>query len=122
MVTREGEGATGGDCDGGRLPPADSAAPALPPSPPPPLQADSNNHLLRRVNLTSGLVTTLAGNATRGRADGVGTAATFYSPGGVAVDAAGSTAIVVRGGRGGGGCCSAAHGAGLEEEGRRLPL
>ena len=72
------------------------------------MQADQWNHLLRRVNLTSGLVTTLAGRNTSGRANGVGTAATFYFPYGVAVDAAGTTAIVVRaegqlrGGSGGG--------------------
>ena len=66
-------------------------------SPPLPLQADSDNHLLRLVNLTSGLVTTLAGGAASGRADGVGTAATFNNPRSVAVDAAGSTAIIVRG-------------------------
>lgn len=42
-------------------------------------------------------VTTLAGGATSGRADGLGTAATFYNPFGIAMDAAGTTAIVVRG-------------------------
>ena len=46
---------------------------------------------------------TLAGNnsgvssyGNRGRADGLGTAASFSSPRGVAVDAAGTFAIVVR--------------------------
>lgn len=67
------------------------------------LQADSYNHLLRRVNASSGLVTTLAGNTSgvvgsnnKGHADGSGTAASFYYPEGVAVDGAGSVAVVVR--------------------------
>ena len=71
------------------------------------LQADSQNNLLRRVNLSSGLVTTLAGNTSgtvgmnnRGSANGVGTAASFFYPTGVCVDAAGTVAIVVREGGG----------------------
>jgi len=51
-----------------------------------------SNHLLRLVNLTGGLVTTLAGNVSGtvgstnyGHADGQGTAASFYGPVGVAV-------------------------------------
>ena len=41
---------------------------------------------------------TLAGNTSlaRGRADGAGTAASFGSPSGVSVNAAGSFAVVVR--------------------------
>lgn len=64
-----------------------------------PLQADWCNHLLRRVDVTSGLVTTLAGSVVGsnnyGHADGVGTAASFYYPYGVAMDAAGNSVIVV---------------------------
>lgn len=68
------------------------------------LQADSDNNLLRRVNLASGVVTTLAGNAAQGGgppynygyADGVGTIATFNNPSAVVVDAVGALAIVVR--------------------------
>lgn len=70
------------------------------------MQADFNNFLLRRVNLTSGLVTTLAGRNVgaigvnnRGRADGQGTAASFYRPTGVAMDSAGSLVVVVRSGQ-----------------------
>jgi hypothetical protein len=68
-----------------------------------PPQADSNNHLLRRVNLTTGLVTTLAGRISGsigsnnfGNADGIGTAASFNLPWGVAIDSAGTVLVVVR--------------------------
>lgn len=57
---------------------------------------------MRLINLTSGRVTTLAGNLSaivglnnNGRADGVGTLASFSSPSGVALDAAGVTAVIV---------------------------
>lgn len=68
------------------------------------LQADQFNHLLRRVNVTSGLVTTLAGNANvipgppnnYGYADGAGAAAKFWAPSGVSMDAAGTFVLVVR--------------------------
>lgn len=65
------------------------------------LQTDQFNHLLRRVNLTSGLVTTVAGSLSGipstnfGFADGIGTAARFYIPVDVAVYGAGSFAVVV---------------------------
>ena len=62
------------------------------------LIADYANHAIRRIDLTSGVVTTLAGNFPRtlGHADGVGLAASFYYPTGVALDANGSFAIIVR--------------------------
>lgn len=60
------------------------------------MQTDSQNNLLRSVNLASGLVMTLAGGATSGRADGAGTAASFNSPFSVSMDAAGSFVIIVR--------------------------
>lgn len=67
------------------------------------LQADNGNNLLRRVNLTNGLVTTIAGNTSGtvgsdnyGRKDGVGTAASFYQPFGIALDVAGTFMVVVR--------------------------
>ena len=64
------------------------------------MQADSNNNLIRRIDLSSGTVTTLAGTAgTTGHADGFGTTATFNKPSGIAMDAAGSFALVVSGGR-----------------------
>ena len=50
--------------------------------------ADSENHTIRKVT-PAGLVTTLAGSAGQsGSADGTGSAARFYKPGGVAVDSA----------------------------------
>lgn len=64
-------------------------------------QADQSNHVLRRVNLTNGLVTTLAGSVTGfpsssyGHSDGVGTAASFCMPAYVAIDGAGTLAVVV---------------------------
>ena len=82
------------DCGGSRL--SLIAATLSRSSLPVHLQADRFNPLLRRINLASGLVTTLAGAATSGRANGVGTAATFNNPRGVAVDAAGAIVIVVR--------------------------
>ena len=73
-----------------------------------PPQADYYNHLLRRVNVTSGLVTTLAGSLAGtvgldnyGHADGVGAAASFYRPLGVAMDGAGTFVVVVRSTMGG---------------------
>lgn len=67
------------------------------------LQVDQGNHALRRINLTSGMVTTLAGNyglrtgppTNYGRADGTGTAVSFYYPWGVAIGSSGTFAIIV---------------------------
>lgn len=65
------------------------------------LQADESNHALRRINLTSGLVTTVAGRFTLsppynyGNSDGVGSAVSFYFNVGVAIDAAETFTVVV---------------------------
>ncbi len=59
------------------------------------LQADQFNHGIRHIDLSSGTVTTLAGGYGGGYADGVGSAAMLYVPMGVAMDAAGTFAIVV---------------------------
>ena len=55
--------------------------------------ADTNNHTIRKIT-PAGAVTTLAGLAgASGSADGVGSAARFNSPEGVAVDAAGNVYV-----------------------------
>jgi autotransporter-associated beta strand protein len=51
--------------------------------------ADTNNHRIRRIDKTTGAVTTLAGNGTAAFADGAGTSARFNSPRAVAVNATG---------------------------------
>ena len=57
--------------------------------------ADTSNHTIRRIDVATGAVTTLAGSAGKaGSADGTGTAARFYNPQGLAVDAAGTTLFV----------------------------
>lgn len=49
---------------------------------------DYFNNRLAKITLPAGTVTTLAGSGTAGSADGTGTAASFYNPVGVEVDAA----------------------------------
>jgi DNA-binding beta-propeller fold protein YncE len=51
--------------------------------------ADSGNHLIRKIVIATGAVTTVAGTAgTAGSTDGTGTAAKFSFPIGLALDAA----------------------------------
>ena len=57
--------------------------------------ADYNNYRIRCIVLSSGDVSTLAGSATQGLADGTGTAARFVSPGGVACDGTGYNYVYV---------------------------
>ncbi len=54
--------------------------------------ADSVNNQIRKIT-TAGVVTTFAGSGTAGSADGTGTAASFYSPVGVAVDSTGNVYV-----------------------------
>lgn len=49
--------------------------------------ADYNNSYIRKVEITSGKVTTLAGSGTEGARDGIGQTASFSYPRGLAVDA-----------------------------------
>ena len=59
------------------------------------LQADTN-HLIRYIDLSSGLVSTLAGTSgVPGSANGLGITASFNWPYDVAMDAAGTFALVV---------------------------
>jgi hypothetical protein len=65
---------------------------------PPSRQVDYNNMLIRSINVTTRSVSTLAGR--RGLVspfmDGIGTSATFNGPNDVALDEAGTLALVVR--------------------------
>ena len=56
--------------------------------------ADFNNHEIRRVEVTTGEVTMLAGSGERADADGVGDAAQFNSPAGMAISPGGSALFV----------------------------
>ena len=53
--------------------------------------ADTNNHTIRKVVIATGAVSTIAGSAEEmGTTDGIGTAARFASPYGIAADGAGN--------------------------------
>jgi len=54
--------------------------------------ADAGNNLIRKIT-SAGVVTTLAGSGSAGSANGTGTAASFASPIGVAVDASGNVYV-----------------------------
>jgi sugar lactone lactonase YvrE len=54
--------------------------------------ADAGNNLIRKIS-AGGVVTTLAGSGNAGAANGVGTAASFNRPAGIAVDASGNVYV-----------------------------
>jgi len=56
--------------------------------------ADTSSCTIRRLDIRTGTVTTIAGQTQYGSADGVGTAASFGGPVAVAVDDAGTFALV----------------------------
>jgi DNA-binding beta-propeller fold protein YncE len=56
--------------------------------------ADSGNHRIRQVTLSSGAVATVAGSATSGVANGAGANAQFNRPLGVAIDSTGKLLFV----------------------------
>ena len=56
--------------------------------------ADRNNQKIRRVEVATGAVTTIAGGGSMGSADGVGSAAQFANPCGVAISPDGSALFV----------------------------
>jgi len=59
--------------------------------------ADPNNQRIRKVVIATGAVSTLAGNGTAGNVDGIGTAAQFTYPIGVAADGAGNLYVTDQG-------------------------
>ena len=62
------------------------------------MQSDAYNHIIRRIVLSSSLVSTLAGaSGATGSMNGIGTAASFHTPYGITIDAAGTVALVVSG-------------------------
>ena len=59
--------------------------------------ADNRNHVIRRINIATGVVKTIAGTAgTTGSADGAGNVALFNGPSGVTGDATGASTSPTR--------------------------
>ncbi|SVC78579.1 uncharacterized protein METZ01_LOCUS331433, partial [marine metagenome] len=48
--------------------------------------ADRNNHLIRQIVISTGVVTTVAGTGSDGSVNGTGTLASFYNPRGITTD------------------------------------
>lgn len=66
-----------------------------------PLQSDNSGHTIRLVNISSGVVTTVAGKSgTSGHGDGIGTNAHLYNPTGLSLDASETTLLFVSRGNG----------------------
>jgi sugar lactone lactonase YvrE len=47
---------------------------------------DTSNHLIRKIVISTGVVTPLAGTGDNGSANGTGTSASFYNPFGITTD------------------------------------
>jgi DNA-binding beta-propeller fold protein YncE len=58
------------------------------------LVADTSNNLIRRIQIATGVVTSLAGSSSFGFSGGIGTLASFNSPKGIAIDASNNVALV----------------------------
>ena len=58
--------------------------------------SDKNNNKIRKIS-ASGVVTTLAGIGIQGATDGIGTAASFWSPLGISIDASGNVYVTDQG-------------------------
>lgn len=58
-------------------------------------QAEQGNNPIRCLDVNSGAVTTLAGGQGAGLSDGVGIAASFREPNGIAISSAGNRVLVV---------------------------
>ncbi len=56
--------------------------------------ADQTNNLIRKIVISTGVVTTFAGSGTAGTTNGTGTAASFNYPDGICIDAAGANLYV----------------------------
>ena len=48
--------------------------------------AETSNHLIRKIVISTGVVTTVAGTGSRGSANGTGTSASFFQPNGITTD------------------------------------
>ena len=48
--------------------------------------SEINNHLIRKIVISTGVVTTLAGTGSSGSANGTGTSASFNEPGAITTD------------------------------------
>jgi sugar lactone lactonase YvrE len=61
--------------------------------------SDASTHKIRRIVISSGVVTTIAGSGGSGSTDGVGTNASFSTPTGLAIDSTGDVLYICSSGR-----------------------
>jgi trimeric autotransporter adhesin len=98
ITTVAGNGVSGYSGDGGAATSAEMSAPAgvaVDSTEQHLFIADAGNHVIREVNLVTGVITTVAGNGTKGYSGdgGPATAAMLFDPSGVALDSAGDLFI-----------------------------